>query len=231
MVPRIPSGWLQNWLQKTEPKISARGRLVLLFLGFEEPISKAMSKDPGRAHVRRRYALATLLTLAVAVAGYAGYVLYPRFHLPAVTGVGMLLLAAAAGIASFFSPCSFPLLLSILARAPGIEVQRGRTTVALLYAVALSLGAALFLILAGLLIAPVGTALFAGVTFTSTAGRLIRTVVGLVLIFLGFVQLNRMPFEFRALEPAVHGILRGQVAFRHKHPLPGFFLFGFGYVL
>jgi cytochrome c biogenesis protein CcdA len=151
--------------------------------------------------------------VVIAVAGYVGYVVYPRFHLPAVTGAGMIVLAAAAGIASFFSPCSFPLLLSILARAPGIDLHRGRTKAALQYALALALGAWLFLILAGFVIAIAGTAIFAGVTFTSLAGRLIRTVVGIVLIFLGLVQLNRMPFEFRALEPAVHGFLRRLAGF------------------
>ena len=189
------------------------------------------ARDSGRPNTRQRFILLSLLTLAVALAGYAGYLVYPRFHLPPMAGGALLLLAAAAGIASFFSPCSFPLLLSILARAPGVASDRGRVTASLVYAAALAVGAAVFLILAGLVIALLGTALFAGVTFTSTAGRLIRAAVGLVLIFLGLVQLNRMPFEFRALEPAVHGTLRRQAAFRHEHPLPGFFLFGFGYVL
>ena len=156
-----------------------------------------------------RFTILTLLTLVVALAGYVGYVVYPRVHLPAVTGSALMLLAAAAGIASFFSPCSFPLLLSILARAPGIESGRGRTG-AVVYAGALAVGTAAFLLLAGFVIALAGTALFAGITFTSTAGRLIRTIVGLVLILLGLVQLNRVPFEFRMFEPAVHGFLRRQ---------------------
>jgi cytochrome c biogenesis protein CcdA len=188
-------------------------------------------KDSRHPNTRQRFVLLSLLTLAVALAGYFGYVVYPRFHLPSLTGGALLLLAAAAGIASFFSPCSFPLLLSILARAPGVASDRSRATASLAYAAALALGAAVFLILAGLVIALLGTALFAGVTFTSTAGRVIRAAVGVVLIFFGLVQLNRMRFEFRALEPAVHGTLRRQAAFRHEHPLPGFFLFGFGYIL
>ncbi len=181
--------------------------------------------------VRRRYLLLALLTLGLALAGYAAYVVYPRFHLPPVTGVPLLLLAAAAGVASFFSPCSFPLLLSILARAPGGDSRGHRVQVVILYAAALALGVAAFLLLAGVTIALAGTALFAGITFTSTPGRLIRAAVGLALIFLGLVQLNWMPFEFRALEPSVHRLLRRQAGFRHQHPLPGFFLFGFGYVV
>lgn len=62
------------------------------------------------------YALLTAGVVVLAVAGYAGYVLYPRFDLPAVTGLGLFVLAAAAGIGSFFYPCSFPLLVGLLGR-------------------------------------------------------------------------------------------------------------------
>jgi hypothetical protein len=36
------------------------------------------------------------------LAGYVGYVVYPRFGLPPLVGTGLLLLAAGAGVASFF---------------------------------------------------------------------------------------------------------------------------------
>ena len=190
-----------------------------------------MAGHSRQSDTRLRLILLAVLTLAVALAGYAGFVVYPRLHRPSVAGGALLLLAVAAGVASFFSPCSFPLLLSILARAPGVASSRGRATAALVYAGALAAGVALFLIFTGIVIALAGTALFHGVTFTSTAGRVIRTLVGLALIFLGFVQLNRMPFEFRAFEPAIHAVLRRQAAFRHEHKVRGFFLFGFAYVL
>jgi cytochrome c biogenesis protein CcdA len=48
----------------------------------------------------------------VALTGYAGYELYPRFDLPALEGASLLVLAAGAGVASFFAPCSFPLLVT-----------------------------------------------------------------------------------------------------------------------
>lgn len=56
----------------------------------------------------RHYLALGLGALALALAGYLGYVFYPRFALPAGAGAGLLLLAAGAGVASFFSPCSSP---------------------------------------------------------------------------------------------------------------------------
>jgi ABC-type spermidine/putrescine transport system permease subunit II/cytochrome c biogenesis protein CcdA len=178
---------------------------------------------------RTRHPLLTAATVAAALAGYTGYLASPRFDLPRGAGAGLLLLAAAAGIASFFSPCSSPLLLSVLARAPG-GAGKGGIGWALGYAVALAAGAAGFLLLAGGVVAVAGTALFAGVTFTSTAGRLIRAVVGVGLLLLGLIQLGRLPVSFRRLEPAIHGLLRRQAGLRRR-PLLGHGMFGFGYVL
>ncbi|MGH8986627.1 MAG: cytochrome c biogenesis protein CcdA [Acidimicrobiia bacterium] len=181
-----------------------------------------------------RYLALASGAVALALAGYAGYVLYPRFDLPAGTGLGLLVLAAAAGIASFFSPCSFPLLVSMLARplqADRTARQRRPLRHAVEFAAALSVGATAFLLLAGLLIALGGGAAFENVTFTSATGRVIRSVVGMLLITLGLVQLERLRVNLRRFEPATHGFLRGQARLRRRHPMLGFGLFGFGYLL
>jgi cytochrome c biogenesis protein CcdA len=179
-----------------------------------------------------RYGLFVLAVVALAVAGYAGYALYPRFDLPAASGIGLLVLAAAAGIASFFSPCSFSLLATLLARESGGRAgQRVSAGRALRFATALAVGAALFLLLAGLVIALGGSALFAGVTFTSTAGRTIRTVVGLVLILLGLIQLGVVPLSFHGASAAATPMLRRQARLRREHPTLAFGLYGFAYLL
>ena len=181
---------------------------------------------------RLRYGMLVLATVAVALVGYVGYVVYPRFDLPASAAGGLLVLAAAAGVASFFSPCSFPLLVSILGRGPAsVREGEGGPWTLFPFAAALALGAAVFLVVAGTTIAAVGTALFEGVTFTSPAGRIIRAGVGSLLILLGLIQLDRLPVSFRGFEPTVHGFLRRQAGFRRRRPLPGYFFFGFGYVL
>lgn len=106
------------------------------------------------SEMRRRETSYTLLVAVLALAGlggYGAYVLYPRFNLRAVDAVGLASLSIAAGTAAFFSPCSFPLLATLLIReargGEGSIVPRGTLTRALSYAAALSLGATVFIAL------------------------------------------------------------------------------------
>src|ERR671919_2564476 len=87
---------------------------------------------------RTRYVLLVGALGFVGLAGYAGYVLFPRFALPPVAGAGLVALAAGAGVASFFSPCSFPLLLTLLSRGIAAEQGRRRLRVALVFGGAFS---------------------------------------------------------------------------------------------
>jgi len=171
--------------------------------------------------------------VVVSVGGYAGYVLFNRFDLPAVTGAGTLLLAAAAGFASFFSPCSFPLLATLLARHTGAQGRlhhRLRRAAAFAAALALALGASVLVLAVGGLLAVGGRSLAGAVTFTSTAGRTIRIVVGGLLLLLGAAQADKLAISFRRFEPAIHGALKGQARLRRQHPIAGTALFGFGYL-
>ncbi|MEX2210349.1 MAG: cytochrome c biogenesis protein CcdA [Gaiellaceae bacterium] len=173
-----------------------------------------------------RYAALAVGVTVLAVAGYAGYVLYPRFDLPSVEGAALLPLAAAAGIASFFSPCSFPLLVGLLGREAAVERRRPA-----MFGAALAGGAALFLLLAGVVVAIFGETLFAGVTFTSTAGIAIRATVGTLLILLGLVQAGILPVSFHSVGRLAVPFLRSQARLRRERPVASFAVLGFGYVL
>lgn len=189
--------------------------------------------DPTPTHQAARYWAWALATMVLGLAGYSGYVLYPRFDLPAGAGAGLLVLATAAGVASFFSPCSFPLLVTMLARPlAATRAEAGRPIRrAVGYASALSIGAAAFLTLTGGALAVGASSLVEDVTFTSTTGRMLRVVVGGALVLFGLVQLNRIHVNLRRFEPALHGVLRHQAALRRRRPLAGFVLFGFVYLL
>jgi len=182
-------------------------------------------------NVWSRYLLLITAVVVVAVAGFVGYVLYPRFDLPAVEGAGLLGLAAAAGVASFFSPCSFPLLVTLLGRQAVADSESGRPARPAVFGGSLALGATVFMLLAGVVIALGGEALFAGVTFTSTAGITIRVVVGSLLIFLGLIQVGVLPLSMHAVGSLAQPLLKEQARLRRDRPVMGFALFGFSYVL
>ena len=182
-----------------------------------------------------RYGVLTVAIILVALAGYAGYELYPRFDLPAAEGIGLLALAAGAGIASFFAPCSFPLLVTLLSRQVGAAGQGKRAAGQrgpLVFALALSAGAVAFLVLLGLLIGLGGSAFAASVTFTSTVGITLRIVVGSLLILLGLIQFGVFAASsFHAVETVTKRFNRSQARLRREHPVKGFTAFGFFYLL
>jgi cytochrome c-type biogenesis protein len=191
-----------------------------------------MSTEPERkASLLSRYGVLAVAVAVIALAGYVGYVLYPRFDLPGAQGAGLLGLAAAAGVASFFSPCSFPLLLGLLGRQPGGRSGGGGPSPAV-FGGALATGAAVFMLVFGLAIAAGGEALFAQVTFASVAGVVLRATVGVVLIALGLVQSGVVLGRINAADRVFNApIARYQARLRRRRPVAGYGVFGFGYVL
>lgn len=177
------------------------------------------------------YVAFLIAVLFLALAGYAGYALYPRFDLPAMTGAGLWLLAAAAGLASFFSPCSFPLLATLLARQVRGVRRRQAWARLLRFATALAAGAILFLLLAGVALALGAAPLFERVTFTSTAGRLIRGSAGVLLLLLGLLQWRGISPGSSAVYAVARPFVQAQARLRREHPVLAFGLFGFSYVL
>ena len=180
---------------------------------------------------RTRYVVLAGAVALAGLAGYVGYVVYPRFDLPSVTGAGLLLLAAGAGVASFFSPCSFPLLVTLLAREVGGGPPSRRLRSALVFAGAFSVGAVAFVLVLGALIGLGGRGIASGVTFTSPTGIAIRITVGLLLVLLGLIQAEIIPVSFHVLERVTQPLLQRQAGFRRRHPVAGFAAFGFVYLI
>ncbi len=180
------------------------------------------------------YWVLALFVAGLSLAGYGGYVIYPRFDLPAAAGIGLLVLSIGAGVASFFSPCSFPLLVTLLARQAGSQREaagRGAHQ-SLPFAAALAAGASVFFLIAGIIVAFGGGALLEGVTFTSAAGRIIRVVVGGLLVVLGLFQLNLLSTPgFHAVSRLAEPLSKFQARQRRQRPVFGFAVFGLGYPL
>lgn len=172
------------------------------------------------------YVLFILSILTIAGMGYGLYLIYPRFDLPLVMGFPLVVLAGGAGLASFFSPCSFPLLLTFLARETG---EGGRARSPWTFASGLSMGAACFLTLLGGFFLAGGLALSKAVTFGSVPGIVLRFLVGAVLVWLGGVQIGWASDRlFRWIQQRVSpGPEENDPRWRYLN-LVGY---GFGYVL
>lgn len=178
------------------------------------------------------YALLFVVVLLVAATGWLGFIAYPKLGLPAAQGATLLGLAAFAGVAALFSPCSFPLLATILAREIGGDQRRSRTYVALRFALALSVGAAAFLLLVGLAVAAGSGQVLRGVTFGSVPARVLRFALAAFLLALALVQLGVVRVEaFHRMDALVRPLQRRQAELRRSAPLIGYLLYGFGYVL
>ena len=174
--------------------------------------------------VKRYFWLATAVLL-LSLFGYGGYGLYPRLDLNGAATSGLLLLAVMAGIASLFSPCSFPLLLTLLARESSANSRLLRS------AGAFAVGAALFLTLTGLAIAAGTGSLIASVTFTSPLGRILRLLVGLVLIGFGAWQIQGKLLNVGWLNRLLQPLWRKQAQLRRRQNSLSYGLYGFGYIL
>lgn len=162
--------------------------------------------------------------MVLGVAGYLGYIAFVGSDREASAGV--LVLAAGTGFAAFFSPCSFPLLLTFLS---------GRSTesraAAVLSAVRMGGGAATLLGVFGVVVAVGGSALARLLEFDSPAGRSFRLTVGLVLIVLGLRQTDIRRIRMRWLDHVAGATGRLLDPSRVRGMAGRDYVYGFGYLL
>lgn len=177
-----------------------------------------------RRRALARFAVTALGLVVVGVAGYLGFVAFAGGGREAAAGV--LVLAAGTGFAAFFSPCSFPLLLTHLTRRSSESA-----TAALTSALRVALGAALLLALIGAVIALGGSGIAEVVGFDSTTGRAFRLAIGVLLIAVGLLQSHiwawRMQWFSRIAGSAAR-VLDPSLA---RNPAGSDVRYGFGYLL
>ncbi len=177
--------------------------------------------------VFHRYLLLSGIVLLLALLGYATFILYPQVVRPSSAGSGLILLAIAAGMASLFSPCSFPLLVTLLAR----EASTNSRTALVRIAFSFTLGVMAFLLLLGALLAFGAGSFISQFTFTSTAGRILRLMVGLVLVSFGLWQIRGRSLNFVWLTQLLQPLWRTQSRVQRQKTAVGYGLYGFGYIL
>ncbi len=169
--------------------------------------------------------VALLVTLIIVT----GYIIF-RYFITSVAGTpeaySLLFLAVVAGVATFFSPCSFPLIpayLSVFATAENVRRK------VLYYGMVGAAGIFLFNILLGAVIGLVGAGFAKSLAITSGVPSpitlVLRTVIGIVLILLGIIQLANLAFFTTFFHKIGHLISPKQ----KEKSAKSIFVYGFGY--
>ncbi len=174
-----------------------------------------------------------LLVLAMIGLGYFGFRHFATTVMPQMGAFNLLALAIIAGVASFFSPCAFPLLpsyLSFYTTARGDRDQSAKTAHAWVLGLAAAAGVITFTLVLGALIgllgAGAGKALSISGPEPSLFVRWFRGGVGVILIALGIAQwlnLNLKP----GLADALAWRTRPQR--ETQKPAAALFFYGLGY--
>ncbi len=177
-----------------------------------------------RARSRARFAAVAAGLLVVGIAGYVGFVAFARTGRS--SGSALLLLAAATGFAAFFSPCSFPLLLTFLARRADESVVTTAVT-----ALRVGAGAASLLVVLGGFVAVSGDALTSVIAFDQPVGRAFRLVVGMLLVGLGLRQARLLRLRMPWLDWVAGRAASAFDPSRRSSRAAGDFAYGFGYLI
>ncbi|MEX0788968.1 MAG: cytochrome c biogenesis protein CcdA [Anaerolineales bacterium] len=174
-----------------------------------------------------------MLGLALLAAG--GYLFFRRYVTGgSVESLPLIVLAVAAGTASFFSPCAFPLLPAYLTfnyRAPEREVAAQPPSTMLPLGVAAALGVMAFDLLLGVVIALAGSALPQGLAISGPSPNpyvlAFRGGLGILLAALGLGQLAGWNLKPRLVDALAYGTRPARGG--RQAPAWSLFLYGLGY--
>jgi len=131
------------------------------------------------------------------LAGFIYFAFFPRYTWFYVTNMGVWAVAAIAGVASFFAPCSFPLLITFLTIETGVNTKDAARQAmlrrALRFSLGVSLGMAGFMLVTGFILAVGGSHLVGAIDFHTPMGRFLRVLAGFLILVLGLAQLHELP--------------------------------------
>ncbi len=150
----------------------------------------------GRVKGIGSWALLAILVAVLVAIGYGVFVFFIEGFSPTAGTLSLFIFAVIAGVATFFSPCSFPLMPGYLTRHLQVmdrDPNKARTSV-VSNGLAAAGGVFLFDLILGLAIVLVGSS-FAGSLGISGPSpnlyvRIFRGTVGTFLVFLGILSLK-----------------------------------------
>ncbi len=185
-----------------------------------------MLKEEGRKSYAFRYGLIILSVSLITLLGYLGFVAFLKQMMPAFSNYSLYLLATVAAVATFFSPCSFPLLPGYLSAYYKAESgERGR---ALRRGVFATAGVVTFTFVVGAVIALLGQGVASSFSISSSNPSLftrgLRIGLGAILVSLGAIQLSNVTFHSHALDALTNKFYSAA-----RNGDKGLYLYGFGY--
>lgn len=181
-----------------------------------------------KAYSKVYYVIIILLIALITMLGYLGFRFYHILSISSFSEYGLYFLALVAGIAAFFSPCSFTLLPAYISASYG-NIQEGDKKIGYIFSAAA--GVLSFSIILGIVVTAIGKATSIatfGLAATSPDVYLVifRVFVGAILIFFGFMQISNATMHNRFTD----GIAQ-RFNLKQKEKFWKFYMYGFGYTL
>ena len=174
-----------------------------------------------------------IVILALVAGGYGLFIWFIINIMKGAAAFGLLFVAVVAGIASFFNPCSFPILPAYLAEyytTQGSSKFESKKKILLSGFVA-ALGVTVFNILLGSLIGILGVGFGKSLGLAggepSSIVRWLRGVIGGLLLLLGFSHATGRGIKFGALER----FFQKSYKIKQQSHFGKIFSYGFGYTL
>ena len=176
----------------------------------------------------KQFFVILIALIVLSIGGYFGFRTFAAETQNLFATYSIYIVAVIAGIATFFSPCSFGLLPGYLAFYSRTAKKRKSTVY---YGLLAALGLVTFNILLGLAIALAGSGFakefsIAGGGTLSPVTLIIRTSIGLLLLLLGIAQFFHLQIFPRFLLQAGQKITE-----KKRTPEASLYFYGFGYNL
>lgn len=178
------------------------------------------------------YAGVISLFVAIIIIGYLIFREFATQVMPDFGAFNLLTLSIIAGVASFFSPCAFPLLpgyFSVYYAGADTETEMKSSKFKL--GLASAFGVISFNLLLGLVIGVLGTGFAQGLSITGEEPifiRFFRGIVGIILIMLGIAQFRELNLK-PMLADALAWRTRPRSNTDKQNPALSLYLYGFGY--
>ena len=220
--------YISIYLLMSEPLYWTAFVLMLLSAAWSYKTVKRKSNIAPHAKPAKQvgtYIVFLAILIILAITGYMGFLAFAQ-NMAALGALPLVIVAIFAGLATFFSPCSFGLLPAYLS----LYANGKRTQGAIRNGILASAGLVTFNIILGVILAFIGLGIgsafsiasggqLAGITLT------IRAIIGGILVVLGVMQFFHISIQGKLFKGVSQKFASGKKGYSN------YFFYGFGYNL